>query len=101
MHFEFLILKMSVTVKHLYTKTKHEISQVCITYFSLESFQGSLLKHLSPSLLTPLPSGSVKAGDHHNVGLADADPVLQPSRHLFKGLQVLQGVHVERLPQVN
>ena len=76
-------------------------SQVHILYFSLESFQGSLLWRFSPPLLTSPPAGSIKAGDHHNVGLAEVDPVLQPSCHSLKGLQVLQGIHLECLPYVN
>lgn len=46
----------------------------------------------------PSPGGGIEAGDHHDVGLAEVEPVLQPSRHHFKGLQVLQGVHLEGLP---
>lgn len=45
--------------------------------------------------------GDVEAGDHHDAGLADVDPVLQPCRHYLKGLQMLQGVHLECLPQVD
>lgn len=65
------------------------------------SLEGSALLRFSPPLLVPSPGGDVEAGDHHDVGLAAVDPVLQSGGHHLKGLQVLQGVHLERLPQVN
>lgn len=58
----------------------------------------SMICRFSPSLLTPSPGDTIKAGDHHDVGLAEADLTLQPRRHQLKCFQMLQGVHLERLP---
>lgn len=54
--------------------------------------------HLS---LVLFPSGSVEAGDHHDVGFADVNSLLELSRHHLEGLQVFQRVHLKGLPQVD
>lgn len=77
---------------------------VCFKFsllLSSDSLQGSQLWCFSSALLMSPPGGGVEAGDHHDVGLAETEPVLQSSRHHLKGLQMLQGVHLEGLPQVD
>lgn len=79
---------------HLNFLISHFSAQVPFTW-------SSLLWSFAPPLLVASPGGDIEAGDHHDVGLAAVHSVLQPSRHHLKGLQVLQGVHLERLPQVD
>lgn len=47
------------------------------------------------------PGGDVEAGDHHEMGLAEVDTALQALRHALQGLQVLQGIQLQDLFQVN
>lgn len=50
---------------------------------------------------SPAPRGDVEAGDHHEVGLAEVDAALQALRHALERLQVLQGVQLPHLLQVD
>lgn len=48
-----------------------------------------------------MPRGHVEAGDHHEVGFAEVHPGLQSVRHCLQSLQILQGVHLEGLLQLD
>lgn len=50
---------------------------------------------------SPAPGGDVEAGDHHEVGLAEVDTALQALRHALQRLEVLQGIQLPDLLQVN
>lgn len=77
------------------------LTAVCFSLINSISFESFRFCCCSPPLPMTSPGGGFKAGDHHDVGLAEVDPVLEPRRHHLKGLQVLQGVHLESLPQVD
>lgn len=47
------------------------------------------------------PGGDVKAGDHHEMGLAEVDAALQALGDALEGLQVLQGIQLQHLLQVD
>lgn len=47
------------------------------------------------------PGGDVEAGDHHEVRLAEIDAALQALRHALQRFQVLQGIQLQNLLQVN
>lgn len=47
------------------------------------------------------PGGDVKAGDHHEVGLAEVDAALQTLCHALERFQIFQGIQVQDLLQVN
>lgn len=47
------------------------------------------------------PGGDVEASDHHEVGLAEVDAALQALRDTLQRLQVLQGIQLPDLLQVN
>ena len=66
-------------------------------------FPWSFFSFSWPPRALPLPAlaGNVEARDHHEVGLAEVHPVLQTFRDKLQSLQVLQGVHLERLLEVN
>lgn len=83
------------SLKVILWQVKHKVS---LNYVSLPAFSSCLFP---PPALTLSPASGVEAGDHHDIGLTEVEPVLQTSRHQFKGLQVLQGVHLEGLPQVD
>lgn len=48
-----------------------------------------------------MSGGHVEAGDHHEVGFAEVHSGLQLVRHGLQSLQILQGVHLEGLLQLN
>lgn len=62
-----------------------------------------ILAAVRPTTSPRLPAlgGNVEACDHHDVGLAEVDPALQPRRDNLQGFQAIQRVHLKRLPRVN
>ena len=70
-----------------------------------DSHKAMMVRRSSPPFLLSwsclLFCGDIEAGDHHDIGLAEVESVLQSSCHHLQGFQVLQGIYLKCLPQVN